>query len=148
MAVFSIYLFVKCLSIVFSCRVRSGGIFCSFLGSRGLSLGLVLLLICTPFLEQIREFVQRGDFTVWIVSANVAILLAAVLTVLSFDVDQILSHLWLIVTLLLGILLLDSVLLFFSSAQRAGAQENAYDRTVCAHCGGIDFPGQSQAARV
>ena len=90
------------------------------LGSRGLSLGLVLLLICTPFLEQIREFVQRGDFTVWIVSANVAILLAAVLTVLSFDVDQILSHLWLIVTLLLGILLLDSVLLFFH--QRRGQE--------------------------
>ncbi len=121
MAVFSIYLFVKCLSIVFLAVWERGILL--LLGSRGLSLGLVLLLICTPFLEQIREFVQRGDFTVWIVSANVAILLAAVLTVLSFDVDQILSHLWLIVTLLLGILLLDSVLLFFISAEGRSARE-------------------------
>lgn len=112
MAVFSIYLFVKCLSIVFLAVCGAGDLLL-LLGSRGLSLGLILLLICTPYLEQIREFVQTGDFIVWIVSANVAILLAAVLTVLSFDVDQILSHLWLIVTLLLGILLLDSVLLFF-----------------------------------
>ena len=112
MAVFSIYLFVKCLSIVFLAVCGAENLLL-LLGSRGLSLGLVLLLICTPYLEQIREFVQTGDFIVWIVSANVAILLAAVLTVLSFDVDQILSHLWLIVTLLLGILLLDSVLLFF-----------------------------------
>ena len=60
----------------------------------------------------IHQLVQRSDFTVLIVSANISVLLMAVLSILSFDVDRILSHLWVIIILILAVLLLDSILLF------------------------------------
>lgn len=112
MAVFSIYLLLKCLCVVFFAVCGAMGILL-LLGSRILSLCLLLLLFSMPFFDHIRRIIQTGNFIVWAVSANVAILLTTVLSILSFDVNQLLSHLWLIVIMLLAILLLDSVLLFF-----------------------------------
>ena len=112
MAVFSVYLFVKCLCVVLAAVCGASGTLL-LTGSRVVSLCFVFLLFCTPFFERLRRFVRAGDFTVGIVSANIAVLLMSVLSVLSFDVGRFLSHLWLISMLLLGLLLLDSVLLFF-----------------------------------
>ena len=97
MAAFSIFLFVKCLCAVLFAVCGATDI---------------LLLEFTPLFGLIHQFVQRSDFTVLIVSANIAILLMAVLSILSFDVDRILSHLWVIIILILAVLLLDSILLF------------------------------------
>ena len=47
-----------------------------------------------------------------IVSTNIAVLLMAVLSILSFDVDRLLANLWIIIILILAVLLLDSILLF------------------------------------
>ena len=72
----------------------------------------LVVLEFTPLFGLIHQLVQRSDFTVLIVSANIAVLLMAVLSILSFDVDRILSHLWVIIILILAVLLLDSILLF------------------------------------
>lgn len=78
-----------------------------------MSLCFVLLLLYTPLFYRIREFVQIGDFIVWTVSSSITVLLMTVLSVLSFDLERFLTHLWLIAILFLGLLLLDSILLFF-----------------------------------
>lgn len=112
MAAFSIYLFIKCLCVtLFAICGASDSLL--LIGSRVASLCCMLLLFCTPFFTQVRQIIQIGDFSVWIVSTNIAIFLMAALFVFSFDVDRFLSYLWLIVILLLGLLLLDSILLFF-----------------------------------
>lgn len=71
------------------------------LGGRIAALCLIVVLEFTPLFGLIHQLVQRSDFTVLIVSANIAVLLMAVLSILSFDVDRILSHLWVIIILIL-----------------------------------------------
>ena len=112
MAAFSLYLFIKCLCVVLFAICGATDILL-LLGSRIAALLLMIVLGFTPFFGQIHQLVQSGGFTVWIVSANVAVLLMTVLSVLSFNVERILSHLWLIAILFLALLLLDSILLFF-----------------------------------
>ena len=111
MAVFSLYLFVRCLcvAVLAVCGASEAGL---IPGSRVLTLALVLLLLCTPFYGQIQQLLQTGGVTVGIVSSDIAILLMAALSVLSFHVDRFVSYLWLISVLLLALLLLDSILLF------------------------------------
>ena len=104
MAAFSIFLFVKCLCAVLFAVCGATDILL-LLGSRIAALCLIVVLEFTPLF-------QRSDFTVLIVSANISVLLMAVLSILSFDVDKILSHLWVIIILILAVLLLDSILLF------------------------------------
>ena len=111
MAAFSIFLFVKCLCAVLFAVCGATDILL-LLGSRIAALCLIVVLEFTPLFGLIHQFVQRSDFTVLIVSANIAVLLMAVLSILSFDVDRILSHLWVIIILILAVLLLDSILLF------------------------------------
>lgn len=110
MASFSIFLFIKCLcAVLFAvCGAADASL---MLGSRIAALGLVVILEFTPFFDRIHQLVQRSDFTALIVSSNIAVLLIAVLSIFSFDVDQILTHLWMIVMIILAVLLLDSVLL-------------------------------------
>lgn len=111
MAAFSIFLFVKCLcAILFSVCGATDTLL--LLGSRIAALCLVIVLGVTPFFGLIHQLIQRSDFTVLIVSANIAVLLMAVLSILSFDVNRIITHLWVIIILILAVLLLDSVLLF------------------------------------
>lgn len=111
MAVFSLYLFARCLCTVIFAVCGVSGVLLP-LGSRILSLLFLVLLVCTPFFRQVQQFLQTGGFTAWIVSANVAILLMAVLRALSFDIESLLSHIGIITVLLLTLLLMDSVLLF------------------------------------
>lgn len=112
MAAFSIFLFVKCLcAVLFAVCGAADALL--LLGSRIAALCLIAVLEFTPFFGLIHWLVQRSDFTGLIVSANIAVLLMAVLSILSFDVDRILTHLWGIVILILAVLLLDSILLFF-----------------------------------
>ena len=108
MAAFSIFLFVKCLCAVLFAVCGATDILL-LLGSRIAALCLIVVLEFTPLFGLIHQLVQRSDFTVLIVSANIAVLL---LSILSFDVDRILSHLWVIIILILAVLLLDSILLF------------------------------------
>ena len=82
------------------------------LGSRIVALCLIILLGFTPIFGLLHQLVQRSDFTVLIVSSNIAVLLMAVLSILSFDVDRFLANLWIIIILILAVLLLDSILLF------------------------------------
>lgn len=111
MAAFSVFLFVKCLCTVLFAACGATDILL-LLGSRIAALCLIVVLEFTPLFGLIHQLVQRSDFTVLIVSANIAVLLMAVLSILSFDVDRILSHLWVIIILILAVLLLDSILLF------------------------------------
>ena len=111
MAASSIFLFVKCLCAVLFAVCGAPDSFL-LLGSRIAALCLIVVLEFTPLFGLIHQLVQRSDFTVLIVSANIAVLLMAVLSILSFDVDRILSHLWVIIILILAVLLLDSILLF------------------------------------
>ena len=111
MAAFSIFLFVKCLcAVLFAVCGATDDLL--MLGGRIAALCLIVVLEFTPLFGLIHQLVQRSDFTVLIVSANIAVLLMAVLSILSFDVDRILSHLWVIIILILAVLLLDSILLF------------------------------------
>ena len=111
MAAFSVFLFVKCLCVVlFAVCGATDDLL--MLGGRIAALCLIVVLEFTPLFGLIHQLVQRSDFTVLIVSANIAVLLMAVLSILSFDVDRILSHLWVIIILILAVLLLDSILLF------------------------------------
>ena len=82
------------------------------LGSRIVALCLIIVLGFTPIFGLLHQLVQRSDFTVLIVSSNIAVLLMAVLSILSFDVDRFLANLWIIIILILAVLLLDSILLF------------------------------------
>lgn len=112
MAVFSIFLFVKCLCVALAAFCKVSYTLLPVIGGV-MSLCITLLLLCTPLFYRIREFVRMGGFTVWIVSSNVPLLLMTALSILSFDLGRFLAYLWLIVILLLGLLLLDSLLLFF-----------------------------------
>ena len=111
MAAFSVFLFVKCLCAVLFAVCGATDILL-LLGSRIAALCLIVVLEFTPLFGLIHQLVQRSDFTVLIVSANIAVLLMAVLSILSFDVDRILSHLWVIIILILAVLLLGSIFLF------------------------------------
>ena len=51
----------------------------------------------------------------------------AVLSILSFDVDRILSHLWVIIILILAVLLLDSILLFLHQRRTQEQKANPHD---------------------
>lgn len=112
MAVFSLYLLVRCLCVagVAVCGVSGASL---SLGSRALTLLLILLPLCTPFYGQVQHLIQTGGIAVWIISSDIAFLLMAALTALSFQAEQFLSHLWLITVFLLAILLLNSILLFW-----------------------------------
>lgn len=111
MAVFSLFLPARCLSAVLfaACGASDTLLLC---GSCVLSLLGIALLLCTPLLDLIHEIVQTGGVTSGILSSDLAILLMAALHVLSFDVQRVLSHIWLIAVLLLALLLADSILLF------------------------------------
>lgn len=111
MAAFSIFLFVKCLCAILFAVCGATDILL-LLGSRIAALCLMIVLGFTPFFGLIHRLVQKSDFTVLIVTANIAVLLMAVLSILSFDVNRIITHLWGIIILILAALLLDSVLLF------------------------------------
>lgn len=111
MAAFSIFMFVKCLcAVLFAVCGATDSLL--MLGSRIAALCLMSVLGFTPLFGFLNQLVQRSDFIVLIVSANIAVLLMAVLSILSFDVDRILTHLWVIIILILAVLLLDSILLF------------------------------------
>lgn len=111
MAAFSVFLFVKCLcAVLFAVCGATDSLL--LLGSRIAALCLIVVLEFTPLFRLIHQLVQRSDFTVLIVSANIAVLLMAVLSILSFDVDRLLANLWGIMILILAVLLLDSILLF------------------------------------
>lgn len=112
MAVFSIYLCVKCICVALAAFCTASNTLLP-ISSGVMSLCFVLLLLYTPLFYRIREFVQIGDFIVWTVSSSITVLLMTVLSVLSFDLERFLTHLWLIAILFLGLLLLDSILLFF-----------------------------------
>ena len=111
MAAFSVFLFVKCLCAVLfaACGVTD---ILLLLGSRVAALCLIVVLEFTPLFGLIHQLVQRSDFTILIVSTNIALLLMTVLSILSFDVDRLLANLWIIIILILAVLLLDSILLF------------------------------------
>lgn len=111
MAAFSIFLFIKCLCVILFAVCGAADILL-LLGSRIAALCLLIVLGFTPFFGLIHRLVQKSDFTVLIVSANIAVLLVAVLSILSFDVDKMIAHLWVIIILILAALLLDSILLF------------------------------------
>lgn len=111
MAVFSLYLFARCISVILLAVIGASEAWL-LPGSRVLTLLLILLLLGTPFYGQIQQLLQTGGFTVFIIVSDIAVLLMAALTALSFEAEQFLSHRWLIMVLLLALLLLDSVLLF------------------------------------
>ena len=111
MAAFSVFLFVKCLCTVLFAACGATDILL-LLSSRITALCLIVVLEFTPFFDLIHQLVQRSDFTVLIVSSNIALLLMTVLSILSFDVDRLLANLWIIIILILAVLLLDSILLF------------------------------------
>lgn len=111
MAAFSVFLFVKCLCAVLFAACGATDILL-LLGSRVAALCLIVVLEFTPLFGLIHQFVQRSDFTILIVSTNIALLLMTVLSILSFDVDRLLANLWIIIILILAVLLLDSILLF------------------------------------
>ena len=111
MAAFSIFLLVKCLcAVLFAVCGATDDLL--MLGSRIAALCLIIVLGFTPIFGLLHQLVQRNDFTVLIVSSNIAVLLMAVLSILSFDVDRLLANLWIIIILILAVLLLDSILLF------------------------------------
>lgn len=111
MAAFSIFLTVKCLCAILFAVCGAIDILL-LLGSRIAALCLVIVLGFTPFFDLIHQLVQKSDFTVLIVSANITVLLMVVLSVLSFDVERFLAYLWVIIILFLAVLLLDCILLF------------------------------------
>ena len=111
MAASSIFLFVKCLCAVLFAVCGATDSFL-LLGSRIAALCLIVVLAFTPLFGFIHQLVQRSDFTILIVSTDIAVFLMAVLSILSFDVDRLLANLWGIMILILAVLLLDSILLF------------------------------------
>ena len=111
MAASSIFLFVKCLCAVLFAVCGATDSFL-LLGSRIAALCLIVVLAFTPLFGFIHRIVQRSDFTILIVSTDIAVFLMAVLSILSFDVDRLLANLWGIMILILAVLLLDSILLF------------------------------------
>ena len=86
MAAFSVFLFVKCLCVVLFAVCGATDILL-LLGSRAAALCLIVVLEFTPLFGLIHQLVQRSDFTILIVSTNIAVLLMTVLSILSFDVD-------------------------------------------------------------
>lgn len=101
MAAFSVFLFVKCLCAVLFAACGATDILL-LLGSRVAALCLIVVLEFTPLFGLIHQLVQRSDFTILIVSTNIALLLMTVLSILSFDVDRLLANLWIIIILILG----------------------------------------------
>lgn len=111
MAAFSVFLLIKCLCVVFFAVCGAADTTLT-IGSRIAALCLMFVLGFTPVFGLIRSSVRRSDFTDLIVYANIAALIMAVLSLLSFDVDRILDQLWPITIFIFAALLLDSILLF------------------------------------
>lgn len=112
MAVFSLYLLVRCVCVAVLAAFGAWGGWLLF-GGRVLTLLLVSLLFCTPFYGALQQLVLTGGIAVWIVSSDIAVLLMVALTVVSFQAERFLSHSGLLTVLVLAVLLFNSILLFF-----------------------------------
>ena len=113
MAVFSLYLLARCLGIALF-ALCGGTAPMLLIGSRIAAVVLMSLLLLTPFFPRLRQIILTGDFITGVVSASFAVFLMLVFSVLSFDVQRFIAHLWPSTALLLGILLSDGVLLYFN----------------------------------
>lgn len=112
MAAVSLYLAVRCLSIALLAVCGALGAWLLW-GSRVLTLLVIFLLLWTPFFEQLQQFIQTGGGIVWIVTQDAAVLLIAALSVLSFQLEQLLEHLAVVTILLLMLVLVDSILVLW-----------------------------------
>ena len=112
MAVFSLYLLVRCVCVAVLAAFGAWGGWLLF-GGHVLTLLLVSLLFCTPFYGGLQQLVLTGGIAVWIVSSDIAVLLMVALTVVSFQAERFLSHSGLLTVLVLAVLLFNSILLFF-----------------------------------
>ncbi|MFR9233197.1 MAG: hypothetical protein ACLVLH_09400 [Eisenbergiella massiliensis] len=112
MAVFSLYLLVRCVCVTVLAAFGAWGGWLLF-GGRVLTLLLVSLLFCTPFYGVLQQLVLTGGIAVWIVSSDIAVLLMVELTVVSFQAERFLSYSGLLTVLVLAVLLFNSILLFF-----------------------------------
>ena len=107
MAVFSLYLLVRCVCVAVLAAFGAWGGWLLF-GGRVLTLLLVSLLFCTPFYGALQQLVLTGGIAVWIVSSDIAVLLMVALTVVSFQAERFLSHSGLLTVLVLACLLYTS----------------------------------------
>lgn len=113
MTAFSLYLLARTVSVsVFYLWDAAGNLL--LFGSRFLSIILIFFLSFTSAFERLKQTIAHSSFITGLVSANIAAILIAVLSVLSFDITRFINHLWLIGAILFVTLLLDSVLLYYN----------------------------------
>lgn len=110
MAVFSLYLLVRCICVGVLAAFGGAGSGLIF-GGRVLTLFLVSLLFCTPFYGELQQLVLTGGITVWIVSSDLMVLLMGAITAASFRAERFLFYAGQITILVLAVLLFNSILL-------------------------------------
>lgn len=113
MAVFSLYLLVRTISVALLsfCGIGGNGILA---GSRLLSLLCVYLLSRASSFGRVRDTIKEGGFTARLVSVNIGIVLIAALSVFSFDISRFMEHLKIIGGILFLCLLCDGLLLHYN----------------------------------
>lgn len=112
-AAFSIYLLTRTVGIATLSFFDMIGNLFNF-GSRLLGTSLIVFLLCTPAFEGIREIISDGGFAARLVSVNIATVFIVIMGILAFDMTRFLDNLWIIITILMLLLLIDSGLLYFN----------------------------------
>ena len=111
MVSFSVYLLLKILSvIIFFFAGATGSLF--LLGTRLLSLVLILLFLYSPIYKWLQNITKNGGITIQIVSVDIVVTVISGFSFLSYDINRFLKHISLCAVVLTLLLFLDGVILF------------------------------------
>ncbi len=112
MVFFSLYLLLKILSVIaFFLAGARGSLF--LLGSRLLSLVLVLFFLHCPICRWMQDAIRDGGITMQIVSVDIATVVMGGVAFLSYDIKRLMEHLLLCILVLMLLLFLDGIMLYF-----------------------------------
>lgn len=112
MVSFSIYLLLRILSVIIFSFVQATG-YLFLLGSRLLSLILILLFFYSPICKRWQDIIKDGGIMIQIVSVDIAVTIIGGFSFLSYDINRFLEHILLCVVVLMLLLFLDGIMLYF-----------------------------------
>lgn len=109
---FSLYLLLRILSvIVFSLAQATGYLF--LLGSRLLSIVLILLFLHSPICKWLQGIIKDCGVIIQIVSVDIVVVVIGGFAFLSYDMKRFMEHILLCIVVLMLLLFLDGIMLYF-----------------------------------
>ena len=112
MLAFSLYLMLRFLSVFCFLLFGISGYMMS-IGSRIITLFVLLLLINSKFIEILHKLTQEKSFITKIISTNIVILFIVVLKFFSFDIMKMKLYLWILFAIFISIFFVDIILFLY-----------------------------------